>query len=1101
EDKVVVEKLEARSGGGTVTGGGQINQNKTSSNIWLQGKNVAMIYPEGLRSQSDYDLKLTTAGEGFLLSGSVVVLRSIYDQELSLGNPLVRKLMSAKPATTRQNYIENLVKLSLNLRTDSDFTIRNRLMNARLGCGIKVEGTVYRPRLTGKMILREGSIFYIQGRNYEVERASINFFGSDLLEPDLDVEFSTLAQDFNNNSFYEVFIRFGGPLSGIEFRSVRSSPSLSQDQVFSLLTRGTTEGSSNEQAGVLFREQLISAIAGQAFAVPASAIASTIGLSRIQLQQASLNSINDSKTRLVLAKDVTAGFSLIYSFVLDEPQDYTWITSYRYKRNFLVRVIGEEDSTYTASFSHRVQFGKGSGALVETPSEQRDRLNPVISGIELQNQSTISDDQVRKALDVKAGDRYQYWEFQDSIANVEDKIQSLGYLSPTVDLEENKLGSEVQLKLKIASGSPSEMQFHGYNASKKEIQQYRLWWAQGMSASVVQQLVREDLIRRLNLSGYYKAEVTVDTQDAPAKTTYIFNVTPGERYGTVELQFQQISVYKPDELQKTLVKYYPSSKEMFTEAVQDFPEFAKKIEMLYIQRGYLKTAVKPGVLSFESGKITRQVQIEEGPVSKIADLSVSNGEPFPTDLLSKLKVIKGTEFVPANLLDDEIEIHNFYETGGYRDIAVQYSFEYVGNNTDLNIKWAIEKGPQARIASVTVSGNQTTRTDLILKRLHLKPGSVLTLHGQSLAQKRLYDLGVFQQVSLDLEPTDKPGLYDLNVNVIESKRYEAQYGVRYNTRDDFSGEFNYVDSNLFGRAQRLNLYTRISTGTPLFRVDYIQPPAGTLWDNLRISVFRDDRDDDVQARLEGQTIRLPFTIRQTELVVEQPLKLTSHIQVINGFEYGPSHVVTTAEDFPNVESDGTQATFSTSLLGDFRDIPLDATRGSFFSVGLQYAPQIIGSDIVFTRFYGQYFFYKRFGPFVSASGLRMGFLKINSGILSIGEKFRAGGSTTIRGFEQDSVFPNTSVVGVLFGGDSVLILNQEIRFPIFKYVSGAVFYDGGNIYTLASDFDPSNIRNSAGFGVRFGAGGFLLRFDLGYNLQPKEFEPVRVFHFGIGQAF
>jgi hypothetical protein len=34
-----------------------------------------------------------------------------------------------------------------------------------------------------------------------------------------------------------------------------------------------------------------------------------------------------------------------------------------------------------------------------------------------------------------------------------------------------------------------------------------------------------------------------------------------------------------------------------------------------------------------------------------------------------------------------------------------------------------------------------------------------------------------------------------------------------------------------------------------------------------------------------------------------------------------------------------------------------------------------------------------------------------------------------------------------------------------------------------------------------GAGGFVLRFDLGFNLDPEEGESDNVFHFGIGQAF
>jgi outer membrane protein assembly factor BamA len=76
-----------------------------------------------------------------------------------------------------------------------------------------------------------------------------------------------------------------------------------------------------------------------------------------------------------------------------------------------------------------------------------------------------------------------------------------------------------------------------------------------------------------------------------------------------------------------------------------------------------------------------------------------------------------------------------------------------------------------------------------------------------------------------------------------------------------------------------------------------------------------------------------------------------------------------------------------------------------------------------------------------------------------------------------------------------------LRFPIHKWFSGATFVDIGNVYRKVSDFDPTDLRYSAGLGMRMGTGSFLLRFDLGFNLDPEEDEDRAVFHFGIGQAF
>jgi outer membrane protein insertion porin family len=71
--------------------------------------------------------------------------------------------------------------------------------------------------------------------------------------------------------------------------------------------------------------------------------------------------------------------------------------------------------------------------------------------------------------------------------------------------------------------------------------------------------------------------------------------------------------------------------------------------------------------------------------------------------------------------------------------------------------------------------------------------------------------------------------------------------------------------------------------------------------------------------------------------------------------------------------------------------------------------------------------------------------------------------------------------------------NAEVRFPIFWWFKGAVFLDGGNIWTLKPDPDRPNAelrwdsyRNIAlgtGLGVRGDFGFFVLRFDLGLKLR------------------
>ena len=92
-------------------------------------------------------------------------------------------------------------------------------------------------------------------------------------------------------------------------------------------------------------------------------------------------------------------------------------------------------------------------------------------------------------------------------------------------------------------------------------------------------------------------------------------------------------------------------------------------------------------------------------------------------------------------------------------------------------------------------------------------------------------------------------------------------------------------------------------------------------------------------------------------------------------------------------------------------------------------------------------------------------------------------------------------MGNPIGGEAVFIINQELRFPVYKWFGGAVFYDAGNVYATYRDFNPLRLRHSVGLGLRFDSPFGVARFDVGFNIAPQNGEPRTVFHFGLGQAF
>ena len=128
--------------------------------------------------------------------------------------------------------------------------------------------------------------------------------------------------------------------------------------------------------------------------------------------------------------------------------------------------------------------------------------------------------------------------------------------------------------------------------------------------------------------------------------------------------------------------------------------------------------------------------------------------------------------------------------------------------------------------------------------------------------------------------------------------------------------------------------------------------------------------------------------------------------------------------------------------------------------------------------------------------------------LPASERFFAGGDTTVRGWGLDQLgTPETlDANGFPKGGNSVLVLNAELRVPVWRDVGVVAFLDGGNVFRRVEDFAVSEIRGAAGFGLRYRSPIGPLRLDLGFKLDRRplpngdEERPTALF-VSLGQAF
>ncbi|MFC2171792.1 BamA/TamA family outer membrane protein [Acidobacteriota bacterium] len=132
---------------------------------------------------------------------------------------------------------------------------------------------------------------------------------------------------------------------------------------------------------------------------------------------------------------------------------------------------------------------------------------------------------------------------------------------------------------------------------------------------------------------------------------------------------------------------------------------------------------------------------------------------------------------------------------------------------------------------------------------------------------------------------------------------------------------------------------------------------------------------------------------------------------------------------------------------------------------------------------------------------RLGLATGSEEFLLIDDRFKAGGASSIRGFAHNSLGPVNPATGNALGGQAVMVLNQELRFPIYGMLHGGAFYDAGNVFPHVKDIQLRDFRHSAGVGLRLVTSFGAVRLDWARVLDPEPGEKKSRLHFSFGYAF
>jgi outer membrane protein insertion porin family len=350
---------------------------------------------------------------------------------------------------------------------------------------------------------------------------------------------------------------------------------------------------------------------------------------------------------------------------------------------------------------------------------------------------------------------------------------------------------------------------------------------------------------------------------------------------------------------------------------------------------------------------------------------------------------------------------------------------------------------------------------------------------------------------------------NVTVSLEEARRFQLRYGVHLSNEygpvfDDFSSAIGVAadvrDRNFLGRAFGLGASGRLEKNLQSLRGQFSLPPL--LDQRLQTNLY-----GTLRSETDTSEEFVTYTDKEKDVTFEQRLRLPRRMEVSWGYTYNLRDV--SLELQPRNESlelKGTLASLNGTFILDARDKPFNASRGWFQSSNVRWGLDALGSDYNYFRVLLREFYYQPAGPLIFASGVRWGWLHGISGtppITILDQYFDAGGAQTVRGYAEDSLSAVTiPILGAPVGGSKLLLLNQEVRFPLFsKWFQGAVFIDAGNTFGPGAPLKLEQLAVGTGFGIRVMTPFAPVRIDVGYpiNRRPDD-RPYRIY-FSIGQMF
>jgi len=545
-----------------------------------------------------------------------------------------------------------------------------------------------------------------------------------------------------------------------------------------------------------------------------------------------------------------------------------------------------------------------------------------------------------------------------------------------------------------------------------------------------------------------------------------------------------------------------------------FKEDLARIKSFYQNSGYLDVDVDSEYQRSKDKKLLYiTIIINEGRIYLVGDITVKGNDVIKQEELTKeLAMLTEEPFSDDGMRIDAVNMQQVYYNKGYI-MARVFPTPILDENTGkIDIIYEVTENELIYVNTVDIRGNTKTKDVVIRRELRIYPGEPFNGSNIRRSRERLNNLGFFEEVSFDTEPTDKPNEKNLAVNVKETKTGEFSFGGGYSSIDQFIGFVSVTQRNFdllnfptfTGDGQHLTIKGELGMVRSNYVLSWTEPWIFDYPLSFGFDLYRKGHERSRGVGYSYEESRTGGDLRFGKEFTEQ---ISSRL-IYKLEEVDISDIPDEASaDLRDEEGDNVLSTLGLYTAFDSRDNVFNPTRGILLSAGVEEAGGPFLGDKDFFKYTTNnsiYFSWLNKRLVLELSG-RAGIVHDygDSDTVPIYERFYAGGAGSIRGYRERSISPQDSLTDDPIGGEAMVIGNAEATFPVFKdVIKAAVFFDTGNVWAEADDFGFSDYKYGAGAGVRVKTPMGPLKLDWGYPIKEVDGQEQKGrFYFSMSRDF